>query len=125
MAKELRQAFDQASELFNAGNYNELGAILSSNVILKRVGDPGSIVGIGNVMAYLNTHQKSQQPQFVGPKIQMQLENGTQGVIGGAAEYRIKPGDRVMVPVQFTFVFVRNDPNDDWMLTNLFAVPAN
>jgi hypothetical protein len=124
MATQLLQAFKQASELFNAGKYDELGAMLSSNVILKRVGDPGSIVGIGNVLGYLNTHQKSQQPQFLNDRIQAQIEKATQGIIGGTAEYRNKPGDRETIPVQFTFVFVRNDPNDDWMLTNLFAVPT-
>ena len=54
------------STLFNAGNYDEFGKFFDVDAVMKRVDDPGSISGIGNLMAYLNTHQKPQNPQFEG-----------------------------------------------------------
>jgi hypothetical protein len=123
MAKDLRQAFQHAAELFNGGNMDEVGEIFDSDVIMKRVGDPGSVVGIGNVIAYLK-RQKRQNPQLLNAKITFQQEKGTQGIVGGTAEYKNRLGDSDTTPLQFTFVFARNDPNSNWRLINLFAVPT-
>ncbi len=125
MATDLGQAFDQVSTLFNAGNYDELGKFFDEDAVMKRVDDPGSIAGIGNLMAYLNTHQKSQNPQFEGVKITSKREpSKTQGIVMGSAAYRDKKTDAKTIPVQFTFVFTRDDANSDWLLINAFAVPT-
>lgn len=125
MATDLQQAFKQAAALFNAGKYDELGALFHVDAIMKRVDDPGSIVGIGNLVAYLNTHQKSQQPQFEDVRIVSQRgDDGTQGIIIGTAKYRDKKQDHGTIPVQFTFVFTRDDNDSDWLLINAFAVPT-
>jgi hypothetical protein len=123
MAKDLLEAFIQAAQLFNTGNIDEVGEIFDSDVIMKRVGDPGSVVGIGNVIAYLK-RQKRQGPQLLNAKITFQQEKGTQGIVGGTADYRNRAGDSNTTPLQFTFVFARNDANGNWRLINLFAVPT-
>lgn len=124
MAKDLREAFEQASTLFNAARYDDLGAMLDCDVVLKRVGSPGLLVGIGDVIVYLNTHQKPQNPQLLNPKISYQLDKGTWGIVSGTAEYKNKQGDSGTTTVQFTFIFARSDPNSDWLIINLFAVPT-
>src|SRR6266481_1221261 len=109
MATDLGQAFDQVSQLFNAGNYDELGQFFDEDAIMKRVDDPGSIAGIGNLMAYLNTHQKPQNPQFEGVKITSKKQpSSAQGIVIGTANYRDKKTDSNTIPVQFTFVFTRD-----------------
>src|SRR5258708_9173912 len=95
------------------------------DVIMKRVEHPGSVVGIGNVLAYLNTHQQSQKPQFVNVNIQLQKEAmaATHGIVSGNALFKNNQG--ASIPIHFTFVFARNNPDRDWLLVNLFAVPTN
>jgi hypothetical protein len=124
MATDLGTAFEEVSALFNAGRYDDLGKFFDQDAIMKRVDDPGSIAGIGNLMAYLNTHQKPQNPQFEGAKITSKKEpSSTQGIVIGTANYRDKKTDKDTTPVQFTFVFTRDDAQSDWLLINAFAVP--
>lgn len=125
MSTDLQQTFYQAAELFNAGEYDKLCALFDIDAIMKRVDDPGSIVGIGNLLAYLNTHQKPLQPQLEDVKIVFQKGNdGTQGIVIGTARYRDAKQDQRTIPVQFSFVFTRDDKDSDWLLINAFAVPA-
>jgi hypothetical protein len=126
MSTDLQQTFEQAAKLFNDGSYDQLGRLFHLDAIMKRVDDPGSIVGLGNLIAYLNTHQKSQNPQFEDIKIQSQKgDTGTQGIIIGTAKYRDKKSDHGTIPVQFTFVFTRDATDTDWLLINAFAVPSD
>lgn len=125
MATDLGKAFDLVSTLFNEGRYDELGQFFDQDAIMKRVDDPGSISGIGNLMAYLKTHQKPQNPQFEDVKISSKKEpDATQGIVIGTAKYRDKKQDKNTIPVQFTFVFTRDDAKSDWLLINAFAVPT-
>ena len=123
MANDLQQAFQEAGEFFNSGDMDQVGEIFDSEVIMKRIGDPGSVVGIGNVIAYLK-RQKRQKPQLLNVKIAFQQEKSTQGIISGTAEYKNRSSDSKTMPIQFTFIFARNDPNSNWRLINLFAVPT-
>ncbi|MFZ2059471.1 MAG: hypothetical protein WAU82_00525 [Candidatus Binatus sp.] len=124
MATDLKKAFEQVSTLFNQGKYDELGQFFDVDAIMKRVDDPGSISGIGNLIAYLNTHQKPQNPQFENIEISSQKEpDATQGIVSGKAEYRDTKSDKNTIPVHFTFVFTREDAKSDWLLINAFAVP--
>ena len=126
MSTDLHQTFEHTVALFNEGKYNELGEFFDIDVIMKRVDDPGSIVGIGNLIAYLNTHQKSELPQFEDIKIESQRgDDDTQGIIVGTAKYRDKKHDRGTIPIRFSFVFTREDLDGDWLLINTFAVPTN
>jgi hypothetical protein len=123
MAKDLQKAFQEAGEFFNSGDMDQVGEIFDSEVIMKRIGDPGSVVGIGNVIAYLK-RQKRQKPQLLNVKITFQQEKSTHGIISGTAEYKNRSSDSETTPIQFTFIFARNDPNSNWRLINLFAVPT-
>jgi hypothetical protein len=123
MAKDLLKAFKEAAQHFNTGNMDKVGEIFDSDVIMKRIGDPGSVVGIGNVIAYLK-RQKRQGPKLQNPKITFQQEKGAQGIVSGTADYKNKASDSKTTPLQFTFVFARNDADSNWRLINLFAVPT-
>jgi hypothetical protein len=125
MAKDLlMQAFEQASKLYNAGDYDKLGALLDIDVMLKRVDDPGYVAGIGNVIAYLNTHQKLLKPQFQNfQNVTSTGGNGTQGIVRGSADHVDNQQDRKTIPIDFTFVFTRDNTNSDWLLIIAFAVP--
>src|SRR5258708_14191281 len=112
MAKDLLEAFKQAAQLFNTGNMEEVGEIFDSDVIMKRVGDPGPVVGIGNVIAYLK-RQKRQGPQLLNAKITFQQAKSAQGIVGGTANYKNRAGDPNTPPLPFTLVFARNDPNSN------------
>src|ERR1700746_2719431 len=119
MSTDFEQTFEQAAKLFNDGSYDQLGRLFHLDAIMKRVDDPGSIVGLGNLIAYLNTHQKPLNPQFEDVKVQSRkAENGTQGIVIGTAKYRDKKSDHGTIPVQFTFVFSRDDTDSDWLLVN-------
>ena len=123
MAKDLHEAFEHARRLFNAGEYDELGAMLDPDVILKRVRGPGSVMGIGDVIAFLKLHRKQQNPQLLNPKVS-QKDEGTWGIVSGTADYKNRPSDTGTTAVQLTFIFVRSDSNGDWAIINLFAVPT-
>jgi hypothetical protein len=125
MSTDLGRTFVEVSKLFNQAKYDQLGRYFDIDVIMKRVDDPGSIVGIGNLMAYLNAHQKVLKPQFENVKIVSETGNkGTHGIITGTANYRDKKRDKNTIPVQFTFVFTRPDTKSDWLLAVTFATPT-
>lgn len=125
MSKNLQQAFKEACDLFNDAKYNDLLPLLDIDIILKRVDDPGSVVGIGNVIAYLNGHQADQQPQFELVKTEtVRGEDEINGQISGTAHYQDNKHKNTKILVRFTFTFARNDVSSDWMLINAFAAPT-
>jgi len=125
MAKDLLlDAFEQACKVYNAGEYDKLGALLDTDIIFKRVDDATSVVGIGNVIAYMNTHQKALKPQFQNiQNLSMTGVSGTQGIVRGTAEHVDNQQNKKTIPIEFIFVFTRDDTNSSWMLINAFAVP--
>jgi hypothetical protein len=122
-ATDLEKAFWKAVKLFNATQYDELGGMCDLDVIMKKVDDPGSITGIGNLIVYLNTQQKPQRPQFEKVQIDQKIEKPGNGIVIGKGEYLDKSTDKHTIPVHFEFVFNREDEDDDWSLINAFAVP--
>lgn|ERR1039458_6637550 len=124
MSTDLRQAFKKACDLFNDAKYTELAPLMDIDIIMKRVDDPGSVVGIGNVITYLNGHQAELQPQFEVVKAEtVRGADGTMGQISGTAHYQDKKHVNVKILVRFTFTFTRDDVGEDWMLINAFAAP--
>jgi hypothetical protein len=125
MAKDLLlDAFEQACKAYNAGEYDKLGALLDNDVILKRVDDASSVAGIGNVIAYLNTHQKALKPQIQNiQNVSTTGGNGTQGIVRGTAEHVDNQQNKKTIPIEFIFVFMRDNTNSSWMLINAFAIP--
>jgi hypothetical protein len=125
MSTDLKQAFNEVCELFNGASYDDLRPLMDIDIILKKVDDPGSVAGIGNVITYLNGQQASRKPQFRDVKIEtVHGENGTNGQISGTAHYRDRKDDTAEIAVRFTFTFSRNDRADNWMLVNAFAAPV-
>ena len=125
MTTNLKQAFDTAVALFNAAQYDDLRPLMDTDIILKLVDDSGSVVGIGNVITYLNGHQATEQPQLVNINIQtIYGNNGTNGQISGTAQYQDQKAVNTFIDVRFTFTFSRNAITDDWLLVNAFAAPS-
>jgi len=122
MATDLRREFDEEIALWNAANYNELGKRFDVDVIMKRLDDPGSVVGIGNVLVYLNENQAQKRPRFEPVNVETPITwaSGTVGQISGTATYLDKQGDSQTTPVRFTFTFARADNKEDWLLVNAF-----
>jgi hypothetical protein len=124
MSKDLRQTFAATCDLFNDGKYEELLPAMHIDIVMKRVDDPGSVIGIGNVSAYLKGHQAQQQPQLLEPKFEhITGQSGMNGVISGTAYYQDKKHVPTRIRVRFSFTFTKEDPDDDWLLINTFAVP--
>jgi hypothetical protein len=124
MSKNLEQTFYDAIGAFNRGKYEEeLAPLLDPDIILKRVDDPGSVVGIGNVMAYLKFRQGKLNPQLDVTKPMLRQSSPTLGQVSGEAVYHDQNGDDG-IPVRFTFTFARGNENDAWLLVNGFAAPA-
>lgn len=126
MSTDLRQAFDIACALFNEGKYDDLRPFMHIDIIMKLVDDPGSVVGIGNVITYLNGHQATKGPRIEGTEhAKLRGEHGTLGQAIGTGRYRDKKADHGTVQIQYAFTFTRDDDQSDWMLINAFAVPLN
>jgi hypothetical protein len=124
-AVDLEKAFFKAVKLFNTGHYDELGGMCDPNVIMKKVDDPGSIAGLGNLVVYLNTQQKPLKPQLEDVKVDQKIEKRGNGIVVGTGKYQDKSADKHTIPVHFSFVFTKDGPDDDWSLINAFAVPRS
>jgi hypothetical protein len=125
MSKDLMDTFKTACGLFNDSKYDELRPLMDIDIIMKRVDDPGSVVGIGNVITYLNGKQAEKQPQFDVVKIEtVRGENTVNGQVSGTAYYQDQKHLNTKIPVRFTFGFARQDVTDEWQLVNAFAAPV-
>lgn len=124
MSTDLEKAFAHACGLFNNTQYDQLLPLLDPDIIMKRVDDPGSIVGVGNVIAYLRGRQAQLQPQFSNVHVEaIRGANGTNGQISGTARYQDEKKIPLTIPVRFTFTFARSSTDEDWLLINAFAAP--
>jgi len=121
MAKGLEDSFDEAIGAFNSRDYEKLVTLLDPDVILKRVDDPGSVVGIGNVMAYLSGRQRKLHPRL--SEIRKEEPREQDGQISGTAKYHDSETDEDGTEVRFTFTFEKSEPDGDWLLVNAFAAP--
>jgi hypothetical protein len=125
MSAHLKEAFREVCTLFNSANYDDLLPMLDPDVILKRVDDAPSVVGVGNVMAYLKGRQAELKPKLDSPKdITYVGGNGTNGQVSGLAQYHDSEKDKIGVAVRFTFTFNRGSDSEDWLLINAFAAPV-
>ncbi len=123
MPTSLEDVFKHAWDEWNRGDYNKLGERFDVNIIMKKLDDPGSVVGIGNALVYLNENQKLKKPQFTPDKVDKPIiwANETVGQISGTARYLDKQGDpKGPTPVRFTFTFTRASDKEEWLIINLF-----
>lgn len=123
MSVSLAGAFGEVCNFFNRGNYNDLAKRCDTDVIMKKVDDAGSIVGLGNFITYLNTHQASQNPKIEKIDVDKEIVDPSEtfGQVSGTAEYRDKATDKTTLAIRFTFTFTRADKDSDWILINAFA----
>jgi len=127
--KDLEGAFDEVLELFNRTDYETLASKMDPDIITKRVLNPGSIVGIGNVKAYLIGRMKPLEPRMLNlsdvtfyPSDQAARANAMNGQVSGIAEYYDKGGGPP-TRVRFIWTFARKNNTEDWSLINAFAAP--
>jgi hypothetical protein len=126
---KLETLLRHSAKLWNAADYNKLAEVFDADIIMKKLDDPGSVSGIGNVVAYLNFSQKSKKPQFTIEHLDPPYlwDSGTLAHLSGTAVYQ----DRTQTPahtvppvsVAFTFTFCREDESHDWLMVNAFQAP--
>ncbi len=123
MSASLATAFGEVCNLFNRKDYDGLAKCCDTDFIMKKVDDAGSIVGLGNVIVYLNTHQAAQNPKIENVNIDKEVVDPTEtfGQVSGTAEYRDKATDKTTTAIRFIFTFTRGDKDADWMLINAFG----
>ncbi len=126
MKDELRREFERGCDLWNAAKYEELGKGFDVDIIMKKLDDPGSVVGIGNTLVYLNSNQRSKHPQFFPVAIEKIFiwGSGTIGQVSGTAKYQDKEADKKTTAVRFTFTYARASEDEDWLLINAFQARA-
>ena len=122
MSANLKETFYLAISHFNRTDYDELLPLMDGEIIMKKVDDPGSVVGIGNVINYLKGRQAQFKPELTDINLDGNpwAQNGTMAQVSGTAQYHDKKGAPGL-PVRFTFSFTRGSQDEDWMLINAFA----
>lgn len=123
MSTVLTDAFTQAKDLFNNGNYNALADYLDLNVEMKEVDPPGPTHKTrAGVIQYLNDTQRGNLPQFDpgNPNDWKVSDAGTIGTITGQGTYQDSLG-APQKPVLYCFVFQRTAVYQNWLLTLAFA----
>lgn len=124
----LTDRFLNGCSLFNSGKYDQLAPLLRPDVIMKKVDDPDSVVGIGNVISYLNSQQKPLLPQFDPDGVSefpQPSDAAMHGVISGQGTYQdisIGPGSTLPFPVRYSFTFTRKNTSAMWLLIHASAV---
>jgi hypothetical protein len=132
MAKDLtdlKGAFDEVLDLFNRTDYVTLASKMDPDIITKRVLNPGSIVGIGNVQAYLIGRMKPLEPRMVNlrdetyyPSDPLAQATAMNAQVSGTADYHDK-GSGPPTRVRFIWTLARKSNAEDWSLINAFAAP--
>jgi len=124
-AKELRDRFIEVCDFSNQWkDYDKFVSCLHEDVILKKVDDPESVCGIGNVYTYLKLKQAPLKPEFAYGDITRCSEwpstGRTIGQVSGTGTY----GDTAKSPkvnIRYTFTFTRATADEEWLLINAFA----
>jgi hypothetical protein len=126
MKDELRREFERGCQLWNAADYNELGKRFDVDVVMKKLDDPGSMIGIGNTLVYLNENQKAKHPHFTPTAIEKIFiwGSGTVGQVSGTANYQDKEAEPKITAVRFTFTYTRSSEKEPWLLINAFQARA-
>lgn len=123
MKDALREEFKRQVDLWNATNYEKLAERFDVNIIMKKLDDPDSVIGIGNVVAYLTKNQKSKAPQFRDVYIEDIFIWGAGKVaqVIGTAKYQDRRNhEETTTSVRFVFTYSRSSVQDDWLMVNAF-----
>jgi hypothetical protein len=122
MSAHLKEAFYLVINHFNRTEYDELLPLMDGDIIMKKVDDPGSVVGIGNVINYLKGRQAQLRPELTDIVVDGNPwdQDGTTAQVSGTGQMHDKKG-APGVPVRFTFTFTRSGEDEDWLVINAFA----
>jgi hypothetical protein len=122
MSAHLKEAFDLVINHFNKTEYDELLPFMDGDIIMKKVDDPGSVVGIGNVINYLKGRQAQFRPELTEIVYDGDpwKQSGRMAQVSGTGQMHDKKG-APGVPVRFTFTFTRGGEDEDWQVINAFA----
>jgi hypothetical protein len=124
MSANLRETFEKVIEHFNAAEYDKLLTFMDADIIMKKVDDPGSVVGIGNVFNYLKGRQAALRPildnRHYDGEPEVWRQDGTMAQVTGTGQMHDK-ADSPGVEVRFTFTFTRTKKGEDWLVINAFA----
>jgi hypothetical protein len=131
MPVSLQAAFDDVLGHFNGVNYDGLMGVIDADIVLKRVLKPGSVVGIGNVEAYLVKHMAPLRPSFenLGPVTfypPLPADKATYAHVRGTGDYyddNVHAGKRKATRVHFVWIFTRSDVSEEWSLIHVFGCP--
>jgi hypothetical protein len=125
-AKTVIDAFNRPVKDANGHfDYYTLLSIMDPDVVIKRVLNPGSIVGIGNVESYLNYHMGPNEAYLNYDQANWQLypkNPTTHGEVNGTGTYHDDHG-KTTATIKFTLVFARKTNKDNWALTSAIATP--
>jgi hypothetical protein len=125
MPMDLGEAYQDVLDRFNNVDYEGLLGVFDPDIILKRVLNPHSIVGIGNVEPYLRTHMAPHKPSLQKiADLHFHQASATYAYVSGTGDYyddATKPPTRV----RFTWSFSRDDKTEEWSLINAFAAPLS
>jgi hypothetical protein len=143
MPSQLLTLFQAAEQAFNnapaTGDYNNLAEYLHHSVTMKRVDDPSSVMGIANVIFYLNSTQVVRAPRLVAGTFAEWPANTDleirATIIRGTGTYRdnsVPYNDVTNTPVpvstpinvHYIFSFVRKTIKDKWQIINAIATPT-
>jgi hypothetical protein len=140
---QLLTMFARACTAFNnapntPGNYNNLLRYLHHDVTIKRVDDPTTVVGIANVIYYLNSTQVIKAPQLIvanSTEWPVPTDPEIRATIRGDGTYQDNSVAYVDVTganhlpsnpfnIHYLFGFTRKTANDFWLLINAVATPT-
>jgi hypothetical protein len=121
--KDLQQTFLSLRDLFNAGDYEGMRALLHPNLTWKKLHSADSITGADGVIQWLKDSKRIPNPQF-NPDLNQEStshlrDGGVQ--ISGPAEWlaeKAKPKDVESIEYNFTFT---TDRDDRWLLISAFG----
>jgi hypothetical protein len=117
--KKWKVVFKLANKLWNDVNYDDLGELFDVDIIMKKLDDPGSVVGIGNALTYLKKNQVVRRPQFNVTRQFSPYKSPLLVQVSGEGKYLDKTGE-AEIPVLFTFTFKREKEDKEWLLVNAF-----
>jgi uncharacterized short protein YbdD (DUF466 family) len=124
MSTNLLGTFDQAINLFNAADYNNLFNLLHPKVIMKKVDDNAQyVIGLPDVKTYFNA--LNDKPQFHDKTIMTSRAwfDKTVARIRGTGMWEDKtvPAASGFLPVNYLFVFSRQVVADPWLIFIMWA----
>jgi hypothetical protein len=126
MTTDLQTAYQNVLTQFNAGQYNLMEQSMHTDIVIKKVVHRETVIGIGNVVTYLNSQMAPVNPVATvatvnfHPRTPANQATATIGVVHGEGTYQDDHSGG-QIPVRFCWTFVRDATTQDWLLLNVFG----